>query len=276
MARHGHGGGYCNIFMRMRASNGENAFFKDDRGRFTSDINKTNTLKLRCQSQYKVSLECPKNMRVISMSIQGAAVQMEEMPTHRRQSDGEKMLCVGVWRTHVFFPTETSNREKVEFILVLQVDGLKGPESDERHLLKTKCLCKFYAPEYPKYNEKGHALGAIRLRCQIGDTSKITSVAFADTEHTEALQGEEEGTLFVTKKVNEKNNTKPLTIIHRDGDAASPPPSPTGKDAAAAGGPVAAKLPVSVPAISEEEADEEEEGEEAKAKEAPKAAGGAE
>lgn len=57
------------------------------------DINRTNTLKLRCQSQYKVSLEvccpckalkdvgiradeiitmvqCPKNMRVVSMSIQ--------------------------------------------------------------------------------------------------------------------------------------------------------------------------------------------------------------
>mmetsp|Transcript_38682 Transcript_38682/g.91265 ORF Transcript_38682/g.91265 Transcript_38682/m.91265 type:complete len:271 (+) Transcript_38682:119-931(+) len=250
MARHGHhGGGYCNIFMRMRASNGENAYFKDDRGRFTADINRTNTLKLRCQSQYKVSLECPKNMRVVSMSIQGAAVEMEEMVSHKRQSDGEKILCVGVWRTHVFFPTETSNRDQVEFIFVLQVDGLKGPASDERHLLKTKCLCKFYAPEYHKYNEKGHALGAIRLRCQIGDTSKITSVAFADLEHTEALQGEgeSESTLYVTAKVHEKNNTKPLTIIQREGDAASPPPSPKHAPVAAAG-PVEAKIPVSVPA----------------------------
>ena len=37
----------CNLFLRLRAEDGEHAVFKDDKGRFTSDINKTNTLKLR-------------------------------------------------------------------------------------------------------------------------------------------------------------------------------------------------------------------------------------
>lgn len=53
-----------------------------------------------------------------------------------------------------------------------QVDGLRGPESDERHLLRTKMICKFYAPDYAKFEDKGHALGAIKIRAAIRENSK--------------------------------------------------------------------------------------------------------
>lgn len=84
--------------------------------------------------------------------MDGAPVAMEDAPGQR--PDAEKVLCVGVWRTDVHFATEISKRIRIEVVLVLQVDGLKGPDSDERHLLKTKLLVKFYEPTYGKYTEK--------------------------------------------------------------------------------------------------------------------------
>lgn len=84
--------------------------------------------------------------------MDGAPVAMEDAPGQR--PDAEKVLCVGVWRTDVHFATEISKRIRIEVVLVLQVDGLKGPDSDERHLLKTKLLVKFYEPSYGKYTEK--------------------------------------------------------------------------------------------------------------------------
>jgi hypothetical protein len=91
-------------------------------------------------------------MRVISVSMNGAPVPVEDAPGQR--PDAERVLCVGIWRTDVHFATEISKRERIEVVLVLQVDGLKGPESDERHLLKTTLLVKFYEPNYRQYTEK--------------------------------------------------------------------------------------------------------------------------
>jgi hypothetical protein len=91
-------------------------------------------------------------MRVISVSMDGAPVPMEDAPGQR--PDAERVLCVGIWRTDVHFASDISKRERLEVVLVLQVDGMKGPESDERHLLKTKVLIKFYDPNYGKYTEK--------------------------------------------------------------------------------------------------------------------------
>jgi len=96
--------------------------------------------------------QCPKNLRVISLSIDGCPVPIEDAPGQRPDSD--KVLVMGIWRTDTHFATDVSKREKLEVVFVAQVDGCSGPESDERHLLKKKLLAKFYSPDYHKYTEK--------------------------------------------------------------------------------------------------------------------------
>lgn len=109
------------------------------------DINKTNTLKLRVDTIYQIALECPQHMRVKTISIQGTPVEMDEAPARTSlQSDGTKLISVGSWQTSCFQSSLQSCREKLEFIFVVEVDGLRGPNSDELHLLKTKLICKFY------------------------------------------------------------------------------------------------------------------------------------
>mmetsp|Transcript_29002 Transcript_29002/g.56708 ORF Transcript_29002/g.56708 Transcript_29002/m.56708 type:complete len:303 (-) Transcript_29002:166-1074(-) len=209
------------VLMRIKSTTGESCYFKDDSGRFSSDINKSYTLKIKVQTAYKLTFECPRNLRVISVSIDGCPVPMEDAPGH-----GDKVLCVGIWRTDVHFATDVSKREKLEFVLVVQVDGFKGPDSDERHLLKQKILTKFYHPDYAKYTEKGHALGAVRFRCSITDKggSKITGMSFADALHVEQLrkdEGGEEGGAeknFVTVDHHRKQNTKKITLVEKEGE----------------------------------------------------------
>ena len=168
-------------------------------------------------------------MCVASLSIQGTPVDMEVV--NKRHSDHnkkDKTLCSGVWRTDLYPPTDISQREKLEWVLVMQVctlcaaprappppprtltgaadacgaperelcaqvDGTRGPESDERHLLHTKMLCKFYAADYAKFVDKGHPLGAIKLRAAIREASKVLSVTFADVEHTARLENDTDG-----------------------------------------------------------------------------------
>jgi len=206
--------------MRMKSSTGESCYFKDDSGRFSSDINKSYTLKIKIQTAYKLTFECPKHLRVISVSIDGCPVPMDGVP-----GNGEKVLCVGMWRTDVHFATDVSKREKLEFVLVVQVDGLKGPDSDERHLLKQKILTKFYSPDYAKYTEKGHALGAVRFRCSVNDKggSKITGMSFADAMHVEQLRKDESKPEanaaekdFVTVDPHQKQNTKKITLVEKN------------------------------------------------------------
>uniref|UniRef100_A0A6U2CSW9 Uncharacterized protein n=1 Tax=Hemiselmis andersenii TaxID=464988 RepID=A0A6U2CSW9_HEMAN len=207
------------ILMRIKSSTGESCYFKDDSGRFSSDINKGYTLKIKVQTAYKLTFECPRHLRVISVSIDGCPVPMEDAPGH-----GDKVLCVGIWRTDVHFATEVSKREKLEFVLVVQVDGFKGPDSDERHLLKQKILTKFYSPDYAKYTEKGHALGAVRFRCSVNDKggSKITGISFADALHVEHLRKDESTPDenapekdFVTVDPHQKQNTKKITLVEK-------------------------------------------------------------
>jgi hypothetical protein len=208
----------CNLFMRLRSEDGENAVFKDDKGRFTSDINKTNTLKLRVDTAYQILLESPKNMRVKTISIQGAPVEMDEAPARMsKQSDGVKSVSVGTWHTSCFEPSGQSCREKLEFIFVLEVDGLQGPNSDEMHLLKAKMICKFYSRENAKYRDKGFSLGAIKLRCLMGGVSKITGVTFADMGHTEKLEVEAETADFAS-------SFREFTLAGDDDAAADDPP----------------------------------------------------
>jgi hypothetical protein len=136
-------------------------------------------------------------MRVKTISIQGAPVEMDEAPASR-QSDGVKSVSVGTWHTSCFEPSGQSCREKLEFIFVVEVDGLRGPNSDELHLLKAKLICKFYSRENVKYRDKGFSLGAIKLRCLMGGVSKISGVTFADLEHTETLELESESSDFAS------------------------------------------------------------------------------
>ena len=88
---------------------------------------------------------CPPHMRVKTISIHGTPVEMDKAPARTSlQSDGAKLISVGTWHTTCFESSLQSCREKIEFIFVVEVDGLRGPNSDERHLLKTKLICKFY------------------------------------------------------------------------------------------------------------------------------------
>mmetsp|Transcript_25159 Transcript_25159/g.57880 ORF Transcript_25159/g.57880 Transcript_25159/m.57880 type:complete len:281 (+) Transcript_25159:198-1040(+) len=231
------------IFVRMSSHAGEAVFFKNDKGRFSADINKTHTVKLRSHTAYKVTIESPKNMRVGSLSIQGTPVEVDEVVSaHRQEGDGEKekVRCTGIWRTDMYPPTETSSREKLEWVLVMQVDGLRGPESDERHLLRTKMICKFYAPDYAKFEDKGHALGAIKIRAAIRENSKVLSVTYADVAHTSKLEDDHDDSLdtdqLVTETPGATLNTKPVKFIERGGAicaAPTPPDSPAANDAAA-------------------------------------------
>ena len=108
--------------------------------------------KLLCTADAKELLtvpmlvcRCPPHMRVKTISIHGTRVEMDEAPARTSlQSDGSKLISVGTWRTTCFESSLQSCREKIEFIFVVEVDGLRGPNSDERHLLKTKLICKFY------------------------------------------------------------------------------------------------------------------------------------
>ena len=179
-----------NLIMRMQTHEGECAAFKDDRGRFTSDINKTNTLKLRASSAYTVSVESPAGTCVRSMSVQGVPVGMSHEPAHSSSgSTGNGVVSTGVWRTDGYKPSLQSCREKLEFVFVVQGGGVRGPASDDSHLLQAKLLCKFYAPEDAKFGQKGAALGAVKLRAAIGATSHITAVTFADHAHMGHLMG---------------------------------------------------------------------------------------
>jgi len=54
-------------------------------------------------------------------------------------------------------------------------------------------LCKFYAADYAKFVDKGHPLGAIKLRAAIREASKVLSVTFADVEHTARLENDTDG-----------------------------------------------------------------------------------
>ena len=57
------------------------------------------------------------------MSIQGTPVEVDEVVSARRGEGGEteKVRCTGVWRTDMYPPTDTSQREKLEWVLVMQV-----------------------------------------------------------------------------------------------------------------------------------------------------------
>jgi len=108
--------------------------------------------KLLCTADAKELLtvpmlvcRCPPHMRVKTISIHGTPVEMDEAPARTSlQSDGAKLISVGTWHTTCFESSLQSCREKIEFIFVVEVDGLRGPNRDERHLLKTKLICKFY------------------------------------------------------------------------------------------------------------------------------------
>ena len=57
---------------------------------------------------------------------------------------------------------------------------MRGPESDERHLLRMKLICKFYAPDYAKFEDKGHALGAMKIRASLKENSKVRAYVKSD------------------------------------------------------------------------------------------------
>ena len=70
-------------------------------------------------------------MRVGSLSIQGTPVEVDEVASARRGDGGEKekVRCTGVWRTDMYPPTDTSQREKLEWVLVMQVLPFAHPSS---------------------------------------------------------------------------------------------------------------------------------------------------
>lgn len=79
-------------------------------------------------------------MRVGSLSIQGTPVEVDEVVSaHRQEGDGEKekVRCTGIWRTDMYPPTETSSREKLEWVLVMQVwpSPLRPPPNRDHSLL---------------------------------------------------------------------------------------------------------------------------------------------
>jgi len=101
-------------------------------------------------------------------------------------------VSMAAWNTGAYQPTDQSKREKLEFIFVVLVQGMKGPHSDERHLLNFKLNCKFYLPEFNNFLKQGCPLGAIKLGCAMGQVSKITSVQCFSVEKSEILQVDSE------------------------------------------------------------------------------------
>uniref|UniRef100_A0A6U5YM60 Uncharacterized protein n=1 Tax=Guillardia theta TaxID=55529 RepID=A0A6U5YM60_GUITH len=177
----------CVVAIRIKSVYGELAYFKDDNGRFSSDINKAYTLKMRAKTKYELVVESPDNVHIVSMSIEGGMLEKEMQSKKAVQSDGEKTIGFLWWDTSSFDETKVSKREKLEFVIVLSVQGLKGPGKDNHHLVKTKLLFKFYNPNEEKMMKKGLPLGALKIHCALSNTSKVTSVTCADLQHVEEL-----------------------------------------------------------------------------------------
>jgi len=177
----------CTVAIRIKSVNGEPAYFKDDKGRFSSDINKAYTLKLRSKTKYAFTVESPDNVHIVSMSVEGKMLERDAQSKKSIQSDGEKTIGYLWWDTSSFEETKVSKREKLEIVVVMSVQGLQGPGKDNHHLVKTKLLFKFYNPANENMMKKGYPLGALKLRCALSNTSKVTSVACVDLQHVEEL-----------------------------------------------------------------------------------------
>ncbi len=82
--------------------------------------------------------------------------------THARQT--QVRMCT--WRTRNFLESKQFSRTKIELKLILNVDGIGGPNGgDEQHIVSQSFLCKFYTPECQTFRRKGRPLEAIDLRC---------------------------------------------------------------------------------------------------------------
>ena len=83
----------------------------------------------------------------------------------------------GEWRTDGRAPSAISIREKLDVVLIVRAATIRGAVGHQ-HLLRARLLCKFYAPDNPRYAAKGVPLGAITLRCRIGSASEVSDVTY--------------------------------------------------------------------------------------------------
>lgn len=125
--------------------------------------------------------QCPEGYTADTLSISGEPVRIlpqestDPPPLPPDAHRPPRAAFRGEWAVHGRPPSDISVREKLDVTIVVSAAAVRGAIGHQ-HLLRARLLCKFYAPDNPRYAAKGKSVAGPHSESRLGRLTRKTDL----------------------------------------------------------------------------------------------------